>query len=33
MRNNIMHFNGDPLPEDMVTTLKNFLALLRDYCP
>ncbi|MGN9920292.1 DEAD/DEAH box helicase family protein [Micromonospora palomenae] len=33
MRNNIMHFNGDPLPDDMVTTLKNFLALLRDYCP
>ncbi|MEV4830702.1 DEAD/DEAH box helicase family protein [Micromonospora sp. NPDC049257] len=33
MRNNIMHFNGDPLPDDMVTTLKNFLALLREYCP
>jgi superfamily II DNA or RNA helicase len=33
MRNNIMHFNGDPLPDDVVTMLKNFLALLREYCP
>ncbi|SIM53652.1 Helicase conserved C-terminal domain-containing protein [Micromonospora cremea] len=33
MRNNIMHFNGDPLPDDMVTMLKNFLSLLREYCP
>ena len=33
IRNNIMHFNGDPLPDDMVTMLKNFLSLLREYCP
>ncbi|MEU8112755.1 DUF4357 domain-containing protein [Micromonospora sp. NPDC048947] len=33
MRNNVMHFNGDPLPDERVTMLKNFLSLLREYCP
>ncbi|GAA1645472.1 hypothetical protein GCM10009828_088070 [Actinoplanes couchii] len=33
IRNNIMHFNGDPLPHETVTMLKNFLSLLREYCP
>lgn len=32
VRNNIMHFNGDPLPDDVLSMLKNFLALLREYC-
>ena len=32
VRNNIMHFNGDPLPDDVLSMLKNFLTLLREYC-
>ena len=31
IRNNIMHFNGDPLPSDVLGMLKNFLSLLREY--
>ena len=31
IRNNLMHFNNDPLPEDMVSTLQNFLDLLQEY--
>ena len=31
IRNNIMHFNGDPLPGDVLSMLKNFLYLLREY--
>jgi superfamily II DNA or RNA helicase len=31
IRNNIMHFNGDPLPGDVLSMLKNFLSLLREY--
>ena len=31
IRNNIMHFNGDPLPDDVLGMLKNFLTLLREY--
>jgi superfamily II DNA or RNA helicase len=31
IRNNIMHFNGDPLPSDVLSMLRNFLSLLRDY--
>ena len=31
IRNNIMHFNGDPLPSDVLSMLKNFLSLLREY--
>ncbi len=31
IRNNIMHFNGDPLPGDVLGMLKNFLSLLREY--
>jgi superfamily II DNA or RNA helicase len=31
IRNNIMHFNGDPLPSDILGMLKNFLSLLREY--
>ena len=31
IRNNIMHFNGDPLPDDVLGMLKNFLSLLREY--
>lgn len=32
VRNNIMHFNGDPLPDDVLSMLKNFLTLLHEYC-
>lgn len=31
IRNNITHFNGDPLPNDTLGMLKNFLSLLREY--
>lgn len=30
-RNNLMHFNKDPLPGDVVSMLKNFLDLLQEY--
>lgn len=31
LRNDIMHFNPDPLPDDSVIKLRNILALLRSY--
>jgi hypothetical protein len=31
VRNNLMHFNNDPLPGDMVSMLRNFLDLLQVY--
>jgi hypothetical protein len=31
IRNNLMHFNNDRLPEDVISMLQNFLDLLRDY--
>jgi CBS domain-containing protein len=31
IRNNIMHFNNDPLPDDVVSMLQNFIDLLQDY--
>jgi CBS domain-containing protein len=31
IRNNIMHFNNDPLPGDVVSMLQNFIDLLQDY--
>jgi len=31
IRNNLMHFNNDPLPEDVISKLQNFLDLLQDY--
>lgn len=31
IRNNLMHFNNDPLPEDVISMLQNFLGLLQDY--
>jgi len=31
IRNNIMHFNNDPLPNDVLAMLQNFISLLQDY--
>ncbi len=31
IRNNIMHFNNDPLPGDIISMLQNFINLLQDY--
>jgi hypothetical protein len=31
IRNNIMHFNNDPLPDGALSRLQNFINLLRDY--
>jgi hypothetical protein len=31
VRNNLMHFNNDRLPEDVISMLQNFLDLLQDY--
>ena len=31
IRNNIMHFNNDPLPGDVLSMLQNFINLLQDY--
>lgn len=31
IRNNLMHFNNDPLPEDVVSMLQNFNNLLLEY--
>lgn len=31
VRNNLMHFNNDPLPNDMISMLQNFLDLLQEY--
>jgi CBS domain-containing protein len=30
-RNNLMHFNNDPLPDDVVSMLQNFLNTLQEY--
>lgn len=32
VRNDVMHFNPDPLPPDSVEKLRNILSLLRQYC-
>jgi CBS domain-containing protein len=31
LRNNVMHFNPDPIPIDSLNTLRHFLGLLREY--
>lgn len=31
VRNNLMHFNSDPLPDDTVSMLQNFINLLQEY--
>lgn len=31
VRNNVMHFNNDPLPDDVVSMLQNFVDVLQDY--
>jgi CBS domain-containing protein len=31
VRNNLMHFNSDPLPDDVVSMLQNFINLLQEY--
>jgi len=31
VRNNLMHFNSDPLPRDTVSMLQNFINLLQEY--
>jgi len=31
VRNNLMHFNSDPLPDDVISMLQNFLNLLQEY--
>jgi hypothetical protein len=31
VRNNLMHFNSDPLPDDVVWMLQNFINLLQEY--
>jgi CBS domain-containing protein len=31
VRNNLMHFNNDPIPDDIVAKLQNFLDLLQEY--
>jgi predicted transcriptional regulator len=31
VRNNLMHFNSDPLPSDTVSMLQNFINLLQEY--
>ena len=31
IRNNIMHFNNDPLPDDVLSRLQNFINLLQAY--
>jgi CBS domain-containing protein len=31
VRNNLMHFNNDPLPDDVVSMMQHFLDLLLDY--
>jgi CBS domain-containing protein len=31
VRNNLMHFNSDPLPHDVVSMLQNFINLLEEY--
>jgi predicted transcriptional regulator len=31
VRNNLMHFNSDPLPDEVVSMLQNFINLLQEY--
>lgn len=31
VRNNLMHFNSDPLPDDVVSMLQNFINMLQEY--
>jgi CBS domain-containing protein len=31
VRNNLMHFNSDPMPDDIVSMLQNFINLLQEY--
>lgn len=31
VRNNLMHFNSDPLPDDVLSMLQNFINLLQEY--
>jgi hypothetical protein len=31
VRNNVTHFNPDPVPEDAIDKLRNILRILRDY--
>jgi hypothetical protein len=31
VRNNLMHFNSDPLPNGTVSMLQNFINLLQEY--
>ncbi len=31
IRNNIMNFSSDPLPDDVVSMLQNFIDLPQDY--
>lgn len=31
VRNNLMHFNSDPLPDNIVSMLQNFINLLHEY--
>ncbi len=31
VRNSLMHFNSDPLPDDVVSMLQNFVYLLQEY--
>jgi CBS domain-containing protein len=31
VRNNLMHFNSDPLPDDVVSMLQDFIILLQEY--
>jgi hypothetical protein len=32
VRNDVMHFNPDPVPPDSVEKLRNILSMLRQYC-
>ena len=32
VRNDVMHFNPDPVPPDSVDKLRNILSMLRQYC-
>lgn len=31
VRNNLMHFNSDPLPDDVISMLQNFINMLQEY--
>ena len=32
IRNDVMHFNPDPVPPDSVDKLRNILSMIRQYC-